>query len=163
MIASLHAIHYIQDGDLIRKISMDPTLQSYVEETIIPAMAILSEEDYWHGPAKNMCMATRQSYFAWDGRSYWCIEDEVFTVVEFAPQSLRIASLPFDYGEEEGELTPQYELIFTPWDAMMENDLAAWKPISSPERKAIEKNVMWTNDLHERMEKITPMSKLLSS
>lgn len=100
----------------------------------------LSDEDYMTGPAAVLHTAAKYSYVL-DGKAlYWCIEwDPGLLVVKLAPNAemqwvalrspvpnfggrepLPADGDPDDYDEDQDN--PQYNLIFTPWDAQYDED-----------------------------------------
>ena len=72
-----------------------------------------------------------------------------------------MAELEAPADEDGAEAEAQYEIIYTPWDALMEGDIADWKKLSAKEVATLQANISWTDELHARMEKRIPMSKLL--
>ena len=94
----------------------------------------LSEDDYMTGPAVLLHTMAKHSYVLDDRNLYWCVEwDPGLLVIRMAPdQTMSWVALrspvpdfggreplpqdgaPGDYKHEDN---PQYNLIFTPWDA----------------------------------------------
>lgn len=103
----------------------------------------LSDEEYMTGPAAILHTAAKYSYVL-DGEAlFWCIEwDPGLIVIKIAPETdlqwvaLRSPNPHFGGREplaEDGDAdaydmddNPQYELIFTPWDAQFDEDDRDW-------------------------------------
>lgn len=103
----------------------------------------LSDEDYMAGPACLLHSWAKASYVLDDHDLYWCVEwDPGLLVVKMTPnKELQWVALrspvpnfggrvplpedgsPDEYDEDNN---PQYNLIFTPWDAQFEEQLRKW-------------------------------------
>lgn len=103
----------------------------------------LSDEDYMTGPACILQTMAKYSYVLDDQDLYWCIEwDPGLLVVRMTPgKELQWVALrspvpnfggreplpedgdPDDYDDDDN---PQYNLIFTPWDAQYDKQHRDW-------------------------------------
>ncbi|MBI1249396.1 hypothetical protein GC197_16345 [bacterium] len=102
----------------------------------------LTDEEYITGPAAILCSLAKSSYVL-DGEDlYWCIEWQPgFVIVKMAPNAemkwVALRSPVPDFGgreplPEDGDPdqdiddNPQYNLIFTPWDAQFDKQEREW-------------------------------------
>ncbi|QDV20291.1 hypothetical protein Pan153_49660 [Gimesia panareensis] len=103
----------------------------------------LSDEEYMTGPAAVLHTLAKYSYVLDADDLYWCIEwDPGFVMIRMSPdaelQWVALRSpvpnfggrepLPEDGNPEEYECddNPQYNLIFTPWDAQFDEQDREW-------------------------------------
>ncbi len=132
------------DGD-------DPTLHTgpvpesdaaYLRQTV-RHLKPLSDEEYMTGPAAILHTMAKYSYVLDGEELYWCIEWEPgLIIVKMAPEkkmqwvALRSPIPNFggheplpedgDPDEYDGDDNPQYNLIFTPWDAQYDKQNREW-------------------------------------
>lgn len=110
----------------------------YLTTHIAPNLRPLSDEEYMHGPAVFLHTFARYSYILFRGDVYWCAEWQPGLVVvrfssdgQFAWAALR-SPIPNFGGREATEENvsnddedadnPQYNLVFTAWDAQLDAD-----------------------------------------
>lgn len=140
-------------------------------ERIIAELRALSEEDYMNGPAVVLHTMAKFSYILRGEELFWCIEWQPgLIVVRMAPrQPMSWAAIrspvPNFGGREasEAELeaydedaeNPQYNLIFTPWDAQFDAQDREWYsfvPADADVQSRFEKALARVNELGEIME-----------
>lgn len=116
--------------------------QAYLQANVVPHLMAISADDYVNSLVVIMQTAARFSYVLTDNALYWCIEwDPGFIIVKFSTQphvewaALRSpipnfggrASLAEDeLSYDEDADNPQYNLIFTPWDAQFDAQDRTW-------------------------------------
>ncbi len=110
----------------------------YLIERVLPTMLPLSDAAYMRGPAVILGTLARYSYVLFDRAVYWCVEWEPgLVVVRFSgdggmawtairspvPEFGGRTPLQEDLGAyDETADNPQYNLVFTAWDAAVGNE-----------------------------------------
>jgi hypothetical protein len=112
----------------------------YFRRGIVANLRPLSDDEYANGPAVFLHTLAKSSYVLYQNSVYWCTEWEPgLIVVRFSPDgpmawvALRSPvpnfggrePLPEDLGDYDEDANPQYNLIFTPWDALFDDERRA--------------------------------------
>lgn len=120
---------------------LEPDVADYFLRGIRPNLRPLSDDEYANGPAVFLHTLAKSSYVLYQNSVYWCTEWEPgLIVVRLSPDgpmawaALRSPvpnfggreplpeDLLHDYDEDAN---PQYNLIFTPWDALFDEERRA--------------------------------------
>ncbi len=132
----------------------------------------LSDEDYITGPACLLHTMAEYSYVLDDQVLYWCVEwDPGLLIVRMSPnQEMKWVAIrspvpnfggreplpedgdPDEYDEDDN---PQYNLIFTPWDAQFDKDAKEWGsfvPADSEVQARFQRALTHVNSLGEVMQ-----------
>lgn len=169
-------VNFVYDDD-----SDDPTLHSgpvsdgdaaYLRQAAA-YLKPLTDEEYMTGPAAVLNSMAKYSYVLDGAELYWCIEWEPgLVIVRMAPDTemLWVAlrspvpnfggrePLPEDGDPDEyddEDVDPQYNLIFTPWDAQYDKQKREWGsfvPADQHVQTRFEKALARANALGEVME-----------
>jgi len=155
--------------------------RDYVQETILPSLRPLSEEDYCYGPAGILDTGARYSYVLDGDELLWCIEWEPgLLVIRFSPDgtmawsSLRSPHPGFGGREaseeemanfDEDVSNPQYNLVFTAWDAEMEPKERGkeWAFINQKVQRRWDAAIEPVNKLAERLHAEVPTEEARSA
>jgi hypothetical protein len=101
----------------------------------------LTDEEYLTGPAGVLHTMAKYSYVLEGSELYWCVEwDPGLLIIKMSPDAeMEWAAIrspvpefggrdPLPEDDEEYDLddNPQYNLIFTPWDAQYDEDEREW-------------------------------------
>jgi hypothetical protein len=132
----------------------------------------LTDEDYMVGPAVVLRTMAKYSYVLDGEELYWCVEwDPGLVIVKMAPDTemqwtaLRSPIPNFggreplpedgDPDEYDDDNNPQYNLVFTPWDAQFDKQEREWGsfiPADDHVRTRIENAVSHVNSLESVIE-----------
>ncbi|MGB0906768.1 MAG: hypothetical protein ACPGVT_04680 [Maricaulaceae bacterium] len=145
---------YIGDDNIAHVADVSAYDQAYLRDKVFPHLQRISGTDYTNSFMCILQTAARYSYVLTGAAVYWCIEwDPGFVVIKFAksshiswaamrspvPEFGGRTPLPEDEAiYDEDEDNPQYNLIFTPWDAQFEAQNREWikaAPASGVQRR----------------------------
>ncbi|WP_028695631.1 hypothetical protein [Pseudomonas cremoricolorata] len=149
-----------------------PQDADYFTRGVMPHLRPLSDEEYLHGPAALLHTGARYSYIVSGADIYWCVEWEPGLVVVKCSPDGRMAwtalrsPVPNFGGRpasevemaqfDEDEENPQYNLVFTSWDAQFDEDHRTWgafEPASPGEEAAFNAAMSHANRLSTQYER----------
>ena len=126
-------------------------------------LTALSDEQYMTGPAAILQTLAKYSYVLDGNQLYWCIEWEPgLLIIWMAPNAeLKWVALRDPLPEDEApdkndDDNPQYNLIFTPWDAQFDVDYRKWRsftPADDDIQNRFQNALARVNSLGEIMER----------
>lgn len=134
---------------------------------------ILPHEAYWRQIARYMITHAPQGYIAWNGVPHWIIgncprivgaggHSNGVNVLQFHEDrtfAYQWYSLPKPDPDRD-EPNPIYDLVFTPWDWLLEGegDEKMFK-LSKPLCEHLSSLMAWTDEVHADLEKRLPSEK----
>jgi len=146
----------------------------YLRNTVVPALQPLHQADYIEGAQGILTTMARHSYVLWRECVYWCIEwNPGLLIIEFSPPgdfrwcAFRSPNPEFggraatekelDQYDEDAR-NPQYNMVFTAWDAQTDEYWRqGWSRISSIDQQA------WISAMRRATEIETETSALSES
>ena len=167
-----HNFYYTSKNDMLVKLHLGADEQKALKTLLAGEMKEIDEEKYWLSFGRFMITHAPKAYLAWEGKSYWLVQlDKVnddhtydkktFGIHIFAFTKNKIRYRFHETKKDQKEPDAFYSLIFSWWDWELEGEGEEDQQKMTPaEKKVLEENVDWTNEVHERMQKKHPPEKI---
>jgi hypothetical protein len=168
---AIHGFYYTKKKGEIYGLKLTPGQQLTMQKVWQRPFQVVPYELYWRKLARYMMTHAPQGYVAWEGISHWIIgncgrivreptEDADADGVNLI-QFLRDRTITFQWfprvNPEDDEDNPVNDLVFTPWDWLLEGQGdEEMFPLSTEQKQEISENVKWTYGLHDELEKKWP-------
>ncbi len=147
----------IEDG--LTKLVVPDNVLELLENELLPRLEPIEPEAYWKKYALGMLQHAPKGYILYDDSVIWVQDDGDLRVVEFRAKGIRAFAIKSPIHSENNDADDSYyDLVYMPWDWLLEED-GKGEMCSKSERKSIRNAIGWTNELHEKLEKLLPMSE----
>ena len=167
-----HGFFYTEDpesGALV-KLPLRKEDEATFKKLISGTFKEITEEKYWRSFGRFMMTHAPKGYLAWQDKTYWVValpkvgDDHKYVkdthgihVIEFSPGKMRHLWAEI---KKSGDIDPLTEFVQVPWDWELDGEgKDRQKKITPAEKKILKKNLDWTNDVHDRMNKKFPAEK----
>jgi hypothetical protein len=165
-----HGFYYRQVDGRLRGLALPQTARTAMEAIWDGAFEVVPHEIYWRKLARYMITHAPQGYAAWNDVPHWIIGncdrllgtgggDNGANIIQFHPDrtlTYQWFSLP-DRGEDDDGPDAVYDLVYTPWDWLLEGQGDdEMFDLSKRQCDAIATAIGWTGELHAELEKRWP-------
>jgi hypothetical protein len=172
--SQFHGFYYTGKDEKLQGLKLSKAQLLTMGKIAKGSFQMLSYEKYWKHIARYMITHAPQGYIAYNGTTNWvigncgCIFDKTLTqdkhngvnVVQFCKDKSISYQWYVEPLKDDGDLDPIYDLVFTPWDWLLEGEGDdEMFELDKHQKSELDSIMGWTGEMHAEMEKKWPSEK----